>query len=81
MLDHFILNQIALFCGVIATMTIDSEKQDALEHNEIHHEHQRADTDISSIAPEEDGKVTLKSKLAVLSLILMYESYLFTLVM
>lgn len=30
---------------------------------------------------DEDGVVTLKTKLAVLSLILMYESYLFTLLM
>ena len=30
---------------------------------------------------ENDGKVTLKMKLAVLSLIFMYESYLFTLIM
>lgn len=30
---------------------------------------------------DEDGKVTLKTKLAVLSLIFMYEAYLFTLLM
>ena len=32
-------------------------------------------------AEDDDGVVTLKTKLAVLSLILMYESYLFTLLM
>ena len=47
---------------------------DAAETSESHAEI----ADKASPSPDEDAKVTFKTKLAVATLILMYESYLFT---
>lgn len=61
-------------------MSTDVDKHDALGAVETKEHH---DTERFSLqhAEDEDGKVTLKTKLAVLSLIFMYEAYLFTLLM
>uniref|UniRef100_A0A8H7K3N3 Major facilitator superfamily (MFS) profile domain-containing protein n=1 Tax=Bionectria ochroleuca TaxID=29856 RepID=A0A8H7K3N3_BIOOC len=57
------------------------EKADDASH--VEDKYEVSDPDRPSTPAEEgdDGKVTLKMKLAVLSLILMYEAYLFTLIM
>ncbi|CAI6088032.1 unnamed protein product [Clonostachys chloroleuca] len=59
------------------------EKADDASHVEDKYEVAVSDPESPSTPAEEsdDGKVTLKMKLAVLSLILMYEAYLFTLIM
>ena len=61
-------------------MASEADKKDYVEQVENH--------DVGSHDPEklppggiEDGEVTFKTKMAVLALILMYESYLFTLLM
>jgi hypothetical protein len=60
-------------------MATEIEKEGNIRHVEAHDE---AEPEKHSImAEEDDGKVTLKMKLAVLSLIFMYEAYLFTLIM
>ncbi|KAH7162096.1 fungal trichothecene efflux pump [Dactylonectria estremocensis] len=62
-------------------MANDLEKED-FSHSIQHHDTIPADPEKAPIGdPEDDSEVTLKTKLAVLSLIFMYESYLFTLVM
>ncbi|KPM41179.1 hypothetical protein AK830_g5379 [Neonectria ditissima] len=64
-------------------MATDLDKQ-TLSHKLQHHEEaMSADPENSPVVdPEDDDEViTLKTKLAVLSLIFMYESYLFTLIM
>ncbi|KAL6404292.1 hypothetical protein AUP68_13679 [Ilyonectria robusta] len=62
-------------------MASDPDKQD-FSHKVEHHDTIPADPEKSPIMDSEsEGEVTLKTKLAVLSLIFMYESYLFTLVM
>lgn len=62
-------------------MATDAPKQEFSE--EIKHSNALAppDPEKSHTVTEKDGEVTMKTKLAVLSLILMYESYLFTLLM
>jgi hypothetical protein len=63
-------------------MASDLDKQHFSEKVEHHEAIIPADPEKTPIIEgDDDGKVTLKTKLAVLSLILMYESYLFTLVM
>lgn len=68
------------FSTIMASVT---DKQDEVNHVELHDDNGvGTDSEKAPIAPDEDdGKVTLKTKLAVLSLIFMYESYLFTLLM
>ncbi|KAH6999066.1 fungal trichothecene efflux pump [Ilyonectria sp. MPI-CAGE-AT-0026] len=62
-------------------MASDPDKQD-FAHKVEHHDTIPADPENSPIMDSEsEVEVTLKTKLAVLSLIFMYESYLFTLVM
>ena len=63
-------------------MASDLDKQ-AFSHKIEHHEEtMSADPEKSpALEPEEEAEITLKTKLAVLSLIFMYESYLFTLIM
>ncbi|KAF7564013.1 hypothetical protein G7046_g157 [Stylonectria norvegica] len=61
-------------------MTDDLAKEEFTEHRE-ELDRKHVDPENASLAIEEDGEITLKTKLAVLSLILMYESYLFTLLM
>lgn len=58
-----------------------TDKQDDVKHVEVHERGGNTDSEKAPFAEEEDGKVTLKTKLAVLSLIFMYEAYLFTLLM
>lgn len=67
----------------VVAMKIDDEKHDVLEHIEFDKETRDvADSERAvAISPEEDGEVTLKTKLALVALIAMYESYLFTLLM
>jgi hypothetical protein len=62
-------------------MAASSENKEAVEHVELHDGISHADVEKTSLSPEEDGTVTFKTKMAVLSLILMYEAYLFTLIM
>jgi hypothetical protein len=63
-------------------MTSDPEKSDAVSQVEDNDPRASSHADKESLTEgEEDGKVTLKIKLAVLSLIFMYEAYLFTLIM
>lgn len=57
-------------------MSMDNKSD--IRHVEAHEE---AHVDKPAMEEEDDGKVTLKMKLAVLSLIFMYEAYLFTLIM
>lgn len=57
------------------------DKQDLSEKVEHQEATLPADLEKSLMVDADDSKVTLKTKLAMLSLILMYESYLFTLVM
>lgn len=59
-------------------MAANTAKEGDIRHVEAHEE---AQMDELVMAGEDDGKVTLKMKLAVLSLIFMYEAYLFTLIM
>lgn len=62
----------------------DADKRDeAFGTVEMKEDRAATDTEKASLTPAEndDGKVTLKTKLAVLSLIFMYEAYLFTLLM
>lgn len=62
-------------------MASDLDKQD-FSHKVEHHDAVPADPEKSPIMDlGNEVEVTLKTKLAVLSLIFMYESYLFTLVM
>jgi hypothetical protein len=77
--------------------SIDVEKQDTIKHLEVSEDPSDGE---KSLTNGEDGKITLKTKLAVLvrdqtqepndvavanakckALIMMYESYLFTLIM
>ncbi|KAJ3536020.1 hypothetical protein NM208_g6897 [Fusarium decemcellulare] len=51
------------------------------EKIEHHEDASPVDSDKSPVVPGEDGEITFKTKMAVLSLILMYEAYLFTLLM
>lgn len=64
-------------------MSSDSDKRETLGGVELKEYQVAADTEKTSQPPEgeEDDRITLKTKLAVLSLIFMYESYLFTLLM
>jgi hypothetical protein len=57
------------------------EKADDASHVEDKYEVSDPDRPLTPAEEGDDGKVTLKMKLAVLSLILMYEAYLFTLIM
>lgn len=71
-----------LFARLLLIMASVTDKQDDVKHAEIHRENDvTTDSEKAPLSPEEDGKVTLKTKLAVLSLIFMYEAYLFTLLM
>jgi hypothetical protein len=60
-------------------MATETEKQGEIRHVEA--DGGEAHPEKPIIGGEDDGKVTLKMKLAVLSLIFMYEAYLFTLIM
>lgn len=68
--------------SITVTMAIDPEKNKAVSQIE-ENEHQAAShVDKESLSEgQDDGKITLKTVLAVLSLIFMYEAYLFTLIM
>jgi hypothetical protein len=59
-------------------MAAEMEKQGEISHIEAERD---AHLEKPHMADDDDGKVTLKMKLAVLSLIFMYEAYLFTLIM
>ncbi|KAJ9151105.1 MFS general substrate transporter [Coniochaeta hoffmannii] len=65
-------------------MAVDLEKSPSHEANvdaiEATDHNFSSDTE-KAVAEEGDGKITFKTKMAVLALILMYESYLFTLLM
>ncbi|KAH8911117.1 MFS general substrate transporter [Coniochaeta sp. PMI_546] len=65
-------------------MTIELEKSSSHDANvdtiEATDQNFSSDTE-KALAQEGDGKITFKTKMAVLALILMYESYLFTLLM
>lgn len=61
-------------------MSIDGDKSDAVGTVEAM-ERRDAERYSMDLTENEDGKVTIKTKLAVLSLIFMYEAYLFTLLM
>ncbi|KAM5351009.1 hypothetical protein ACJ41O_003732 [Fusarium nematophilum] len=58
--------------------TLDKRDLKKVEH---HEDTSPIDSEKAPIVPDNDGEVTFKTKMAVLSLIFMYESYLFTLIM
>lgn len=62
-------------------MATDPEKNEIVSHFEDNEARVSSQGKESLVEGEEEGKVTLKIKLAVLSLIFMYEAYLFTLIM
>lgn len=61
-------------------MSSEADKHDYVEQVEKR-DNVVSDPEKSQPGSIEDGEVTFKTKMAVLSLILMYESYLFTLLM
>lgn len=69
----------SLLVNLFINMAIEHEKQGEIRHVEA--DGGEAHLDKPIMEEEDDGKVTLKMKLAVLSLIFMYEAYLFTLIM
>ncbi|PGH17415.1 hypothetical protein AJ80_04785 [Polytolypa hystricis UAMH7299] len=62
-------------------MSTEAAKNDFTEGSEHHEDRSPVDLDKSPVLPEDDAKITWKTKMALLALILMYESYLFTLLM
>lgn len=62
-------------------MATDAEKKEYMEQIENREDAIISDPEKAPAVPDEDGEVTWKTKMAVLSLIFMYESYLFTLIM
>ncbi|KAB5539473.1 fungal trichothecene efflux pump [Coniochaeta sp. 2T2.1] len=66
-------------------MAVEPDKRSSLDEKanieNIEAKEHNFSSDTEAALPEEDGKITFKTKMAVLALILMYESYLFTLLM